>query len=78
MENVKDIINKTNIDDFMIWINFLESIGYRNFYKKMNASEYGSSTKRERVFMVSSLEKDKEFIFPNKTIFKTVDRKSVV
>lgn len=55
MENVSAITNKINISDFNEWTKKLESMGYVNDYKTLNAAEFGSSQARKRVFMISSL-----------------------
>lgn len=63
MENVSQVIGKNNIDDFNQWCNFLESKGYTNHYKVMNAKNYGIPQNRERCFMVSILG-DYDYTFP--------------
>lgn len=55
MENVPMVHSKDNIEDFEKWIRFLESKGYTNFYKDLNAKDYGIAQNRERCFMVSLL-----------------------
>ena len=55
MENVPQVHGKKNIDDFQDWIDFLESKGYSNFWKDLNAKEYGVAQNRNRTFMVSIL-----------------------
>lgn len=76
MENVKNLISKfvkkdtgrSNYDEFMDWCNFLESIGYVNTFKVLNAKDYGIPQNRERVFMWSFLKKEfgekPEYKFP--------------
>lgn len=51
MENVPQVIN----GDFGGWLSFLESLGYRNYYKVLNAKNFGIPQNRERCFMVSVL-----------------------
>lgn len=69
LENVKQLINVKNIENFNIWLNFLESIGYKNSWKVLNAVDYGIPQHRERIFVVSSL--NEKFIFPaHKTTLK--------
>ena len=53
MENVPQVHNKNNIEDFNKWINFLESIGYVCFWKDLNGKDYGIPQNRNRTFMVS-------------------------
>lgn len=55
MENVPAVCGSANIADFAKWCTFLESIGYTNKYKILNATEYGVPQNRERCFMVSWL-----------------------
>ncbi len=53
MENVPDVIGSKNINHFAKWLNKLESIGYRCYWKILNATDYGVPQNRERCFMVS-------------------------
>lgn len=53
LENVKAIINKKNKKTFDEWCNFLEMLGYKNFYDVLNAKDYGIPQNRDRLFMVS-------------------------
>lgn len=63
MENVPDVIGQKNIKDFALWIEFLESKGYKNYYECLNAKDYGIPQNRNRCFMVSFLDK-RHFTFP--------------
>lgn len=58
MENVPQVHGKKHINDFNKWIDFLESKGYSNYWKDLNAKDYGIPQKRNRCFMVSILERD--------------------
>lgn len=51
MENVPQVLNS----DFGAWLKFLEGLGYHNYYKVLNATEYGIPQNRERCFMLSIL-----------------------
>lgn len=51
MENVPQVLNC----DFGGWVDFLDSLGYKNYYKKLNAKNFGIPQNRERCFMVSVL-----------------------
>lgn len=53
MENVPEVVSDKNIADFAEWIAFLESLGYKNKYRILNAKNYGIPQNRERCFMVS-------------------------
>jgi DNA (cytosine-5)-methyltransferase 1 len=55
MENVPQVHGKKNMADFQKWIDFLESKGYSNFWKDLNAKDYGVAQSRNRCFMVSIL-----------------------
>lgn len=63
MENVPDVIGEKNKLEFAKWYQKLESLGYANFYKILNAKDYGIPQNRERCFMVSVLV-DYYYIFP--------------
>lgn len=70
MENVKNIISKTNIDTFKEWCATLETYGYTNYWKLYNAKLYGIPQNRERVLMVSILNDDGHFTIPNELELK--------
>lgn len=55
MENVPQVHGKKNIDDFEKWLWFLESLGYTNYWKDLNAKNYGVAQNRNRCFMFSFL-----------------------
>lgn len=56
MENVKALISNKFKEDFIAWQDLLSELGYRNFFKVLNAKDYGVPQNRERVFMVSILD----------------------
>lgn len=58
MENVPQVHSDQNAEDFMSWQDFLNSLGYFNFIKDLNAKDYGIPQNRERCFMVSILSDD--------------------
>ena len=64
MENVKALTYKKFRPYLDKWIAELESYGYKNFWKVLNAKDFGVPQKRERVFMLSVLDKEAEFSFP--------------
>lgn len=70
MENVKNLVGKNHIRNFSKFLNYLESIGYRNFWSVLNAKDYGVPQNRERVFCISMLDPKAEYIFPEKTELK--------
>lgn len=58
LENVKTIKASSNIDDLNQWLDFLESIGYKNDdCLILNALDFGVPQDRERAFIISHLGK---------------------
>lgn len=55
MENVKALTSKKFMPLFANWLRTLEDIGYKNWWKVLNAKDYGVPQNRERVFVVSIL-----------------------
>lgn len=55
MENVPNVVGSKNIESFKQWIDSLSRMGYSNYYKIMNAKDYGIPQNRRRCFMVSLL-----------------------
>lgn len=55
MENVKALISKKFMPLFQNWLRTLEAMGYQNWWKVLNAKDYGVPQNRERVFVVSIL-----------------------
>ena len=51
-------------DNFLNFLEYLESLGYKNSWAILNARDYGIPQNRERVFCISELNGDKEFEFP--------------
>lgn len=52
-ENVKNLVGKRFKEDFEGLLAELESYGYNNYWKVLNAKDYGIPQNRERVFVVS-------------------------
>ena len=65
LENVKNLVGKKFKPDFDKWLNYLEGLGYKNYWKVLNAKDYGVAQNRERVFVVSILGEHKPYTFPN-------------
>ena len=63
MENVPQVHGKKNKASFDEWCQFLESLGYKNYCKDLNAKDYGVPQSRNRCFMVSLLG-DYSYEFP--------------
>ena len=64
MENVKALIQEKFMLEFQRWIDTLTDIGYSNYWKVLNAKDYGVAQTRERVFMVSILGEHQPYNFP--------------
>lgn len=52
-ENVKNLTSKKFQKEFNIVLSSLEEAGYKNYWKVLNAKDYGIPQNRERVFIVS-------------------------
>lgn len=72
-ENVKALVGKKFKTEFNIVLDCLEKAGYNNFYKVLNAKDYGIPQNRERVFIVSIRKDidDNSFVFPQPFELKT-------
>lgn len=65
-ENVKGLVTKKFKKDFDWLLEELESYGYNNYWKVLNAKDYGIPQNRERVFIISIRKDidDGKFRFP--------------
>lgn len=63
-ENVKGMVTGGNIGLYNKWKLLLESEGYSNFSRVLNAKDYGVPQNRERIFTISILGHDERFYFP--------------
>lgn len=70
LENVKNLVSKKFIGDFNRWLDFLESLGYKNYWQVLNAKDYGIPQNRERVFCVSIRGEHAPYKFPEKQELK--------
>lgn len=61
-ENVKALTSKKFTAEFATVLDSLEQAGYNNYYKVLNAKNFGIPQNRERVFIVS-IRKDVDFKF---------------
>lgn len=52
-ENVKNLLSKKHRHNFDAYLEAMEGLGYANYYKVLNAKDYGVPQNRERVFTVS-------------------------
>lgn len=64
LENVKNLVSKKFKADFDKWLDFLGDLGYTNYWKVLNAKDYGIPQNRERVFCISIRGEHKPFVFP--------------
>lgn len=65
MENVKALTGKKFMPCFQKWLQTLENLGYDNYWRVLNAKDYGIPQNRERVFVVSIRKDiDQGFEFP--------------
>lgn len=64
LENVKNLVSKKFRADFDSWLSFLSGLGYTNYWKVLNAKDYGIPQNRERVFCVSIRGEHTPFEFP--------------
>lgn len=66
MENVIQVHSEgENMRNFQKWIDFLESLGYSNYWQNMNAKDYGMPQNRNRTIMISILG-EYQYKFPPK------------
>lgn len=52
-ENVKNLLSKKHRHNFEAYLQYMEDLGYKNYYKVLNAQDYGVPQHRERIFTVS-------------------------
>lgn len=72
IENVKNLTSKRFREKFVMILKDLEDAGYNNYWRVLNAKDYGVPQNRERVFVVS-IRKDIDkcsFNFPDKQFLK--------
>lgn len=70
MENVKNLVGKNHKDNFLKFLDYLESLGYTNNWAILNARDYGIPQNRERVFCISELKSKRDFVFPEQIELK--------
>lgn len=64
MENVASLVSKKFIGTFQNWLNVLSELGYTNYWQVLNAKDYGVPQNRKRVFVVSILNSEEPYYFP--------------
>ena len=65
-ENVPNLVSSKFKHIFMDYVRKMIALGYRSYYKVLNAKDYGIPQNRERVFTVSILGEHKPYVFPEK------------
>lgn len=64
MENVAALVGKRFIGTFQNWLSVLSGLGYTNYWQVLNAKDYGVPQSRKRVFVVSILNSQEHYYFP--------------
>ena len=76
-ENVKGVLQKSQVHNFKKYLNRMDEIGYKNYYKILNAKNFGAQD-RERMFVVSIRNDiNMEFDFPKEYNY-TVSLKDIL
>lgn len=65
LENVKNLVGKKFKLQFDGWLNYLEQLGYTNYWSILNSKDYGVPQNRERVFVVSILGDSNDYKMPS-------------
>lgn len=63
-ENVKNLLSKKHHHNFDAYLETMEKLGYTNYYKVLDAQDYGLPQHRERVFTISIREREREYVWP--------------
>lgn len=63
-ENVKNLLSPKHKHNYDEYLKRLEKLGYKNYYKVLNAKNFGIPQNRERIFTISILGEHKPFEFP--------------
>ena len=64
LENVKGFVNHDKGNTFKVVKETLEEMGYKVFFKVLNAKDFGVPQNRERIYIVAFLKDNIEFSFP--------------
>ena len=65
-ENVKALTSKKFTEEFKTVLASLDEVGYNNYWRVLNAKDYGIPQNRERVFIISIRKDiDQGFEFPD-------------
>lgn len=60
-ENVKGVLSKEMRPTFLKYLSMMQDMGYKNSYKILDALDFGVPQKRERIFVISTLEEFFDF-----------------
>lgn len=63
-ENVKGLVSKRNLPDFLEFCAIIEKYGYKYIYKVLNAKDFGVPQNRERVFPIFYRDPNWQFEYP--------------
>ena len=63
-KNVKGLLNHNKGNTFETIKATLDELGYKYFYKLLNAKDYGMAQHRERIFVIGFKDKSIDFEFP--------------
>lgn len=63
-ENVKNVLSKKHKHNFEQYVKDLEDLGYTNYYKVLNAKNFGIPQNRERIYCISILGEHNPYEFP--------------
>lgn len=66
LENVAAMVSAKFLPMFNLWRSEVARLGYTNFAKVLNAKDYNIPQNRERIFLVSVLDSNAHFFFPEK------------
>lgn len=69
-ENVKGLTNHDKGKTFQIVLNTFNELGYKYFYKILNAKDYGIPQNRQRIFIIGFQNQEIDFVFPEKKELK--------
>lgn len=72
MENVKNLVSKTHVENFNKYLKILETLGYKTTWKILNANHFGVPQNRERVICVSVLGEEAPDLDEGKVISVTI------
>jgi DNA (cytosine-5)-methyltransferase 1 len=63
-ENVKNLVHHDKGKTFSTVLNTFNELGYKYFYKVLNARDYGIPQNRQRIFIIGFLDSNIDFQFP--------------